>query len=623
MSAGEIFHRVRSRAWLYCRRRVAPASVELSLPGSWNLARPPTNDPARLRLLEEADQYLDHRWLFFGLDGAQEPEIDWQRDPASGKTTPLKFSPSIDFRDSAAVGSIKNIWEKNRHHHLTVLAAAYALTGAEKYALEATDQLVHWINSNPYATGANWISPLECGIRLISWVWCERLLRTSSHYEQVFGAGSPFWTCVYQHQAFIDHAFARGSTANNHVIGEMAGHFVASVAWPVFPESQAWRERAVSVLEAEIVKQTHPSGLNREQAFGYHLFVAELLMAALCEANHAGWEFSEPYKQALRRMIEVMPSLTDVGGNLPRYGDGDDGRGYQLQAAQDRRDRGLFDFARLLLDANVPHAAEPSLAARIAGFDQIPEKEWSAPAGGKAFEDSGLYVLASDRGAARELFVMFDAGPQGYPSQAAHGHADALSVTLNVGGRPVLVDPGTFCYHAEPEWRNYFRGTRAHNTVTVDGQDQAVPGGMFMWQTKADARVLERNPYQQEIIAVHDGYLHLRTGVVHQRKIALQGNRLELADELRGTGEHELEWRFHFAPECGAALNGGVCEVAWEGGSMKVHLDPAIEWTLVRGGSQAGWFSPAFGVRRETFTLCGRLRKALPVFAATICEISE
>lgn len=621
MNSAEILHRLRALAWMMCRRNVGPVRVHVQTPKPWDLARPAISDPARLHLLEEADAYLDHRWLFFGLDGVQEPEIDWQRDPASGKAAPRKFSPRIDFRTPLVVGSIKNIWEKNRHYHLTVLAEAFALTGAERYALEAADQILDWVGANPFLVGANWISPLECGVRLVSWVWCERLLRSSSHYMRVFGAGSPVWKSIYQHQMFIDRTFARGSSANNHVIGEMAGQLIASVAWPFFPESQAWRDRAAAILEDEIVKQTFPSGLNREQAFGYHMFVSEFCLMALFEANRAGHSFSDTYKQLLRRMIETIPPLTDAGGNLPKYGDGDDGMAVQLQALSERRDAWLFDFGRRMLDADVPSSGQPSLPARIAGFEQVPARERKAPAGSKSFEDAGLYALSSARGTSQETFVLFDAGPQGYLSLAAHGHADALSFTLNVGGKPVLVDPGTYCYHADPDWRAYFRGTRAHNTVTVDEQDQAMPGGTFIWLKRADAKVLEWNPERQTVLAEHEGYRNLRAGVIHQRKIALQSNRLELADELRGTGEHRLEWRFHFAPECDVRLTGSFCQVVWNCGRISMKLESQITWSLKKGASDAGWISESFGIKRPTVSLCGTLKTTLPFAASVEIEI--
>jgi len=75
-----------------------------------------------------------------------------------------------------------------------------------------------------------------------------------------------------------------------------------------------------------------------------------------------------------------------------------------------------------------------------------------------------------------QLFI--DAGPQGALT-AGHGHADALSIQLVINARPILIDPGTFCYVC-PE-RDRFRGTAAHNTLQVDGRDQAKPNGPFGW----------------------------------------------------------------------------------------------------------------------------------------------
>jgi len=68
-------------------------------------------------------------------------------------------------------------------------------------------------------------------------------------------------------------------------------------------------------------------------------------------------------------------------------------------------------------------------------------------------------------------------------------------------------------------------------------------------------------------------------------------------------------------------LSGGVCDVVWPGGKTRLRLDPTIDWTLAKGCVESGWLSPSFGVRKETFTLCGRLKKALPVSVMAAFEI--
>src|SRR6185436_10251070 len=124
----------------------------------------------------------------------------------------------------------------------------------------------------------------------------------------------------------------------------------------------------------------------------------------------------------------------------------------------------------------------------------------------RQFAESGYYLLGGGFDTPDEVRLLVDCGALGYLSLAAHGHADALSFTLNIGDREILVDPGTYAYHTEPEWRRYFRGTLAHNTVTVDDQDQSVQAGNFMWTDHARARCIEftAGPGLQRFIGEHD-----------------------------------------------------------------------------------------------------------------------
>jgi hypothetical protein len=170
------------------------------------------------------------------------------------------------------------------------------------------------------------------------------------------------------------------------------------------------------------------------------------------------------------------------------------------------------------------------------------------------FPNGGYYVLATDRGGDDELLIVLDAGPLGLSLLNAHGHADALSIWLSYGGCEFLIDPKTFCYYTHPDWRSYFRGTGAHNTVRVDGLDQSVAHGPFLWHQAAHCQ-LERLNDQGEFLcaeAFHDGYKRLSDPVIHKRglRLAKTSRTLIITDRLECCGTHEMELFFHFAEKC-------------------------------------------------------------------------
>jgi len=143
------------------------------------------------------------------------------------------------------------------------------------------------------------------------------------------------------------------------------------------------------------------------------------------------------------------------------------------------------------------------------------------PKGWNAF-DAGGYTVFRQEMAGRETMLVFDHGPLGYLSIAAHGHADALSVWLHVDGQPVLIDAGTYLYHSGGAMRDYFRGTSAHNTLTLNDKNQSRISGAFNWSHKAKSWRLPMRDTGGGLCSVarHDGYKK-RFGLVHERRVAL------------------------------------------------------------------------------------------------------
>ncbi len=620
MSLIEILHRSQSlllKQYLKSRSySIAPIpKVQTDLKDWWKLPHfPLENLPEYQDFIDEARNYLKGNYTFLNIPCRESP-LDWHLDPQTNKLAPLKFGLDLNYRDFSLVGNVKNIWEKNRHHHLTVMAASFAMTRDEEYAVAVAEQLQDWIGKNPFPVGVNWSSSLELGVRLISWVWIDRFLRGSRVHSLLFGESGLLWTSIYWHQWLISKYHSHGSSANNHLIGEMAGLFISSSHWSVFPSSKQWQSSAWSILEQEISRQTFSSGLNREQAFSYHIFATEFFLLAGLEAQMHKIEISDQYKDLVRRMLEVIPPLIDIGGNLPRYGDGDEGMALQIRPHQSSRLDWLFRLGRQWLSAKVPLPDKESgyLAASLVNFpakDTVEEIPF--PDNCIAFPDAGLYVLAQNRGKPQELFCLGDAGNLGFLSIAAHGHADALSFTLNIGGVPIIIDPGTYAYHADAYWRNYFRSTKAHNTVTINDLDQSKQEGTFLWTKKAKTKVLgwEQTNDGGILTAEHDGYTFLNKGIlnegiIHRRRLTLDRKGLEIVDHLQGVGIHDMEWRLHFSPQCQVNLQEECCIVKWHSGLLIIYLDKQIQWSLLKGEMDGGWYSAAFNLKKPITTLVG------------------
>jgi len=151
-----------------------------------------------------------------------------------------------------------------------------------------------------------------------------------------------------------------------------------------------------------------------------------------------------------------------------------------------------------------------------------------------------------------EVELIFDVGPLGLMPHAAHGHADALSVMVRLDGRFLLTDPGTGAYFHSALLRNVFRRTAAHNTVTVDGLDQADVFDLFKWVNPVEARL--QASYLSEhfdyLCALHHGYHRLRDAVTHTRTVLfVRPDAWLIVDRLEGQGQHEFAQHFHFPPD--------------------------------------------------------------------------
>ncbi len=209
--------------------------------------------------------------------------------------------------------------------------------------------------------------------------------------------------------------------------------------------------------------------------------------------------------------------------------------------------------------------------------------------------------------------LVIDCGRLGWRN-AGHGHADALSVSLIRNQRNLLIDPGTFEYVGNSGERARLRGTGAHNTMLVDGQDQAESTGPFSWKNvlrvKVESWIVGRGFDFFE--GSHDGYCRLPSPVTHRRWVFhRKGNFWFVLDRADGSGRHQLDIAWHI----GATLNPVSLQ-------QHVFVDGQDSLTLLTAeGNQ--WlrrddWSPAYGRRESASVLNFGAHVELPADFATL-----
>ncbi len=263
------------------------------------------------------------------------------------------------------------------------------------------------------------------------------------------------------------------SSANNHLLGEMAGVATVAMLHPEIPSADRMQARALHVLAREAERQFLPDGVNAEQSTSYQIFAAELLAVPAALVRLRGGLPPASILETLQREAAYLRDLTADGESLPRFGDEDGG--FALRLAPDpvpSLSRHLALVGAVLGEALPEDVADDLPAAWLRG-GAAPSRPPTRSAPRDLYAPhGGLVVLRRGR-----LRLTMDVGPLGYLSLAAHGHADALAVTVTRDGHDVIGDPGTGSYYAEPSWRLAFRRTRMHATVAVDDLDQSVSGG--------------------------------------------------------------------------------------------------------------------------------------------------
>ena len=559
--------------------RLTAESPLSGLPSS--AAEPLRGTPYAAEVSGIAKGILGGRIPLLGTSVQFDGGIRWRRDPVHGHELGAGYFRRIPYLDFEQAGDHKFVWELNRHQHLVLMAQAWSLEPKPEYLALIERQLRDWREQNPFQRGMNWTSALEVAFRAWSWIWiwhlCGRAMPGPAAAAHLQG--------LYQHARHLEQNLSVYFSPNTHLLGEAVVLHALGTLFPDWPGAAQRRRMGLEEVNRQAERQELEDGAHFELSTYDHVYALDMLMAhCLIEYKGPG-----PHVDLLRRMARFLHAVQLPDRRLPLIGDDDGGRFFHPFGVRRQFGRATLATASLLLGGDeFPFEAEDAAvqAAWWMGGECAGRSAPGRPAGAARFAASGLVRLGDGVNA----HVLFDAGGFG-PFRAGHSHSDALQVTLWAGGEEILVDPATYTYISDPAWRDRFRGSAAHNTVRIDGQDQAKAAGPFAWEGRPQVTLKEWSESRAAAVCRCGNF-------VHHRAVILSRDWLLVTDTVEGpSGEHEVEQFWHLArPELA--------------GRVRVPDGEGME--RLEGGD-SGWLSETLGSKSPGVVLRRSRKGTLPV----------
>jgi len=485
--------------------------------------------------------------------------------------TTLDLGPEPDWLHDGLADDEEWAIEWSKFYVGLDLAAACRATGDERY-LRTWERLVRsWVEQVPVGSDPSDVT----GRRLQNWVYAWQGFVAAGHPP----APETLDLLVGSIDAQLRHLVEHLTPERNHRTLELYAVLVLALALPELDPDGHLVSLGWDGLHQNLLDDVWPDGVHRECSTHYHLIALRSFVGARENARRFGLPVPAGYDERLRLACRFALHVLRPDGRIPALSDADSGDYTDVLALAST----LVDLPGLRWAATAGAVGEPPT-----------ERAVDFGIGGYFVQRSGWGEHGSSL--ADERFLVLDAGPVG---DGGHGHYDALSFEAYGRGRPLVVDPGRFTYsEAGPNWRRWFKGTAAHNTVTVDGQDQTpYRRGKPAKRTAATARLVgrHRGPGLDLLVAeVHSTAYE----PVHTRQLAFLGGEYWVVVDTLTAAEgsvHSYAQRMHVDP--GAQ---GRTEVRERPGDVVV-VAPGLALVYPVGTDlslEDGWVAAEYGVRR-------------------------
>ncbi|WP_147802799.1 heparinase II/III family protein [Alkalicoccus halolimnae] len=458
----------------------------------------------------------------------------------------ISISHEVDLSTAWNDPKLQHLWRYNLHYfeYLYPLAQRHIEEyDNDMYYQKCRYFIDNWINHNPVAYGDGWHS-YTISLRLTNWIAVYEIFKNEMKKDPDFH--NKFIDSLYKQYQYLQSILEK-DVLGNHYFENIKALLIASI----FFEDSKVREKFKKELLKQLKEQILEDGMHFELSPMYHKIILEDLIKITYWLKEDS--IYEQLRPTIKKMIDVTFSLEDGFGKTPAFNDSTDGISK--------------DYKSLL-------------AVSEKNFSLTPEKKYK-------LETSGFYI--TENGDNKRIFDTGDVSPTYLP---AHAHCDALSFELSVKSLPMIVNSGTYRYE-NGKWRDYFRSTKAHNTVTVDNQEQSQFWGSF--RVAKRIKKLKRNIFNYNGIQYEAGQYVSYQGVKHKRFIGnIDEHTFIVLDEIKAKTKADINSFIHFIPEVNFEINNSTMKVTSE--DQLVYLT-GINTNKVE--VNLGWYSKQFNVKEE------------------------
>jgi len=551
-------------------------------------------------LIAKAQSIRTHRFDFLGRTIQHGREINWHLDPASMKEWQKKSYDEIALQYEGSPADAKHVWELNRHQYFVTLGQAYCISGDRTYLDELVAQWLSWIKDNPYGIGINWASPLEIGVRLISWTLAFQFIEGHLSQQDREAIAKSVWQ---QLSYLASHLSSDKIVRTNHLIGEAAGLYITACSFS-FHESGKWTNRGKEILSREILSQTFEDGVSKEESSSYHRFDIDFFLLSFIKSKESSHLFTFRYAERLQKMIRYLLILQSPDSSLPVYGDCDNGRGFLLAPSLNFWDsRGLIAAGGIILQnkdlANASLFNEES-------FWLLNESERNILKHGQPDTSvESCFILADSRHviiADREAgdYCFFRAGEFGLGGRgfSSHSHNDLFSPIIFLKGNSILTDTGNSVYLGNDMERDYLRSAAAHNTTFSASWDFFESKRWFGWKKCLDGIILSSTRTEKEF-RVRCAFKSPSLDYYTRTIVYQSGRHVFTVEDLFTRNVADIQTYFH--------LDHGVTATV-DGSSLLFRRSGAVIARCVYSGRlnlkvEEGWVSKSYGSKEPSLML--------------------